>query len=133
MKSIFRQREVEKIYGIKHEIEVLSEVESVKIYDGADKCVLSDKVIGTYDIETPILEVGEEFFIDDIGELVMVEKRVRSSDGTVTYYVKDKVVETERTRKSYEFCINRISQFEKFMKYKEEYRYKNRFFNFRKA
>lgn len=133
MKSIFRQREVEKIYEIKHGTEILSEVESVKIYDGADKCVLSDKVIGTYDIETPILEVGEEFFIDDIGELVMVEKRVRSSDGTVTYYVKDKVVETERTRKSYEFCINRISQFEKFMKYKEEYRYKNRFFNFRKA
>ena len=133
MKSIFRQREVEKIYGIKHNNEIILETETVQVIDDIKRCVLSDKVIGTYDIEMPMLEIGEEFFLDDIGELVRVKKRMRSSDGSITYYVEDKVTETERTQKSYEFCVNRISQFEEFMKYKEEYKYKHRFFNFRKV
>lgn len=132
MKSIFRQREVEKIYGIRHDNEIVLETETVQVIDDIKRCVLSDKVIGTYDIEMPVLEIGEEFFLDDIGEVVRVKKRMRSSDGSITYYVEDKVTETERTQKSYEFCVNRISQFEEFMKYKEEYKYKYRFFNFRK-
>lgn len=132
MKSIFRQREVEKIYGIRHDNEIVLETETVQVIDDIKRCVLSDKVIGTYDIEMPVLEIGEEFFLDDIGEVVRVKKRMRSSDGSITYYVEDKVTETERTQKSYEFCVNRISQFEEFMKYKEEYKYKHRFFNFRK-
>ena len=132
MKSIFRQREVERIYGIKHNNEIILETETVQVIDDIKRCVLSDKVIGTYDIEMPVLEIDEEFFLDDIGEVVRVKKRMRSSDGSITYYVEDKVTETERTQKSYEFCVNRISQFEEFMKYKEEYKYKHRFFNFRK-
>lgn len=132
MKSIFRQREVERIYGIKHNNEIILETETVQVIDDIKRCVLSDKVIGTYDIEMPVLEIDEEFFLDDIGEVVKVKKRMRSSDGSIIYYVEDKVTETERTQKSYEFCVNRISQFEEFMKYKEEYKYKHRFFNFRK-
>ena len=91
---------------------------------------LAEYGIGVREIKD--YEIDEEFFLDDIGEVVRVKKRMRSSDGSITYYVEDKVTETERTQKSYEFCVNRISQFEEFMKYKEEYKYKHRFFNFRK-
>lgn len=65
---------------------------------------------------------------------------MRSSDGSITYYVDDKLVETENTKKSYEECKEKIEhwnyekdRFEKLEKefedYKKEYKYKNRFFN----
>ena len=131
VKSVFRQRTVEKIYGIKS-IDYLSfytDSKRIEISE-ADKIVLSDKVIGTYDIEIPMLEKGEEFFLHDIEKTVKVQKRMRSTDGSTTYYVEDEFVETENSKKSYEFCANKIAQFEEFMKYKEEYKYKHRFFNF---
>jgi hypothetical protein len=133
VKSIFRQREVEKIYGINcsnHSwayIDILRRMEIEEI----DKRVLSDKVIGTYDIEIPMLEKGEEFFLEDVEKVVKIKNRMRSTDGSITYYVEDEIVETENSKKSYEFCANKVAQFEEFMKYKEEYKYKHRFFNFR--
>ena len=96
----------------------------------ADKRVLSDKVIGTYDIEIPMLEKGEEFFLHNIDKVVKIKNRMRSTDGSITYYVEDEFVETENSKKSYEFCANKIAQYEEFMDYKKEYKYKHRFFNF---
>ena len=77
-----------------------------------------------------MLEEGEKFFLKDIEKVVKIKSRMRSTDGSTTYYVEDEIVETENSKNSYEFCANKISQFEEFMKYKEEYRYKHRFFNF---
>lgn len=133
VKSVFRQREIEKIYGINHFNywnPLADNVEKMEV-SNIDKRVLSDKVIGEYDVEIPMLEVGEKFFLHDIGETVKIKNRMRSSDGSIAYYVEDKILETENSRKSYEFCANKIAQFEEFIKYKEEYKYKHRFFNFR--
>ena len=133
VKSVFRQREIEKIYGIncrKYSWLYDSLNDRMEVAD-IDTRVLSDKVIGTYDIEIPMLERGEEFFLEDIEKVVKISKRMRSSDGSITYYVEDEIVETENSKKSYEFCANKVAQFEEFMKYKEEYKYKHRFFNFR--
>lgn len=131
IKSVFRQREVEKIYGInrKSSWSSLINVDGMDILS-IDKRVLSDKVIGTYNVEIPLLEVGEEFFLHDIEETVKIKNRMRSTDGSITYYVEDKILETENSRKSYQFCANKIAQAEEFKKYKEEYKYKHRFFNF---
>lgn len=144
IKSIFRQKEIEILY----ELHYYSHRYGFYFGDNnvglSTKCnsdnVISDKVIGSYDIEIPMLEIGDEFFLHDIQEVVTIKNRMRSSDGSITYYVSDKLVETENTNKSYEECNNKIAhwnyekdRFEKLEKefedYKKEYKYKNRFFN----
>ena len=46
---------------------------------------------------------------------------------------KDKIVETENTKKSYEKCMEKERKRikEEFDDYKKEYKYKHRFFNFK--
>lgn len=144
VKSIFRQREVEKLYRLK-----LSEYYSSGYttyssrsveFEANEEIILSDKEIGRYDIEIPMLEVGDEFFLHDIQEVVVIKSKMRSSDGSVTYYVEDKIIETENTKESYEECNKIVGDYdnqekeikklkEEFEDYKREYKYKNRFFN----
>lgn len=70
IKSIFRQREIEKLYELRvredfcYGIYCLEFKSSVEV--GNKKMVLSDKVIGSYDIKIPMLEIGDEFFLHDI-------------------------------------------------------------------
>lgn len=150
VKSIFRQKEVEKIYELSYcgDWLFLHKEKNVNLVSTSNtENVISDKVIGTYDIEIPMLEVGDEFFLCDIQELVKVKRKMRSSDGSITYYVEDKVVETENTKKTYAECRQKIEHYklekekfedlekklktckEEFEKYKRKYKYKNRFFN----
>lgn len=153
VKSIFRQREVEKLYELKYygtsfifSTYVESDV-GLSAIANEDK-ILSDKIIGTYDIIFPMLEIGDEIFLHDIQETVKVKNRMRSDDGSIIYYVEDKVLETENTKKSYAECREKIEHYkyekekfdnlesrlnsckEEFEKYKREYKYKHRFFNF---
>ena len=149
VKSIFRQKEYEKIwvlravnchYYTEHKIEYERNV----LLDEP----LSDLIVGEYDIEIPLLEVGDKFFLCDIEKEVKIESRMRSSDGSITYYVEDKLVETENTKLSKEKCEKELEDMdyyknnffglekafnelkEKFDDYKKEYKYKNKFFNF---
>ena len=152
VKSIFRQREIEKLYELRYfgtswfypRIEQDVALSAI----GNTENVISDKVIGTYDIEIPMLEVGDEFFLHDIQEVVKVKSKMRSSDGSITYYVEDKVIETENTKKTYTECRQKIEHYkyekekfedlekrldtckEELAEYKREYKYKHRFFNF---
>ena len=145
IKSIFRQKEIEKLYELKvdssynygfYSYRASGRVIAVGNYEN----VISDKEIGKYDIEIPMLEIGDEFFLHDIQEVVVIKSKMRSSDGSITYYVEDKIIETENTKKSYEECTNKVEhwdyekeKFEKlekeFDEYKKKYKYKNRFFN----
>ena len=151
VKSIFRQREIEKLYELRYlgrywfYPQTDNDVALSAISN--DEKIISDKVIGTYDVEIPMLEVGDEFFLHDIQESVKVKNRMRSSDGSITYYVEDKVLETENTKKTYAECREKIEHYklekekfealqkkldsceEEFAEYKKEYRYKHRFFN----
>lgn len=130
VKSVFRQRTVEKIYGMDSlRYSVYADRNKIEVSE-ADERVLSDKVIGTYDIEIPMLEKGEEFFLHNIDKVVKIKNRMRSTNGAITYYVEDEFVETENSKKSYEYCANKIAQYEEFMDYKKKYKYKHRFFNF---
>ena len=150
VKSIFRQREVEKLYQINmvERERYLSNEYEIKVAQNFYSEPLSDKVIGEYNVEIPLLEVGDNFFLHDIEQVVKIQSRMRSSDGSITYYVEDKLVETENTRLSKEKCEaefadkidykNRFFSMQKsyeelqgkFNQYKKEYKYKNRFFNF---
>ena len=132
VKSVFRQREVEGKY---ERVEVFREHGDYFSYYyklSASDNIISDKIIGEYDIEIPLLEPGETFYLHDIKECIVIDKRMRGSDGSITYFTKDKIVETENTKKSYEKCMiaecKRIK--EEFDDYKREYKYKHRFFNF---
>lgn len=154
VKSVFRRREVEKLYVVTHRrLEYEGYVNNnyeYRAYVTANyDNVISDKQIGKYEIEIPKLEVGQEFFLHDIEEIVVIEKAMRSTDGSVTYYVKDKLVETENTYKSKIECEEAVRNWrhdEKEMKatekkyfelkdefngYKITHPYKHRWFNFK--
>lgn len=150
-KSIFRRKTFEQIYyvGITDWVQ-LSPHYTLCTHGRTDKLTscnknveLSDDEIGRYDIEIPLLEVGDDFFLHDIQEVVKIKSRLRSSDGSVTYYVEDIVMGTENTEKSKEITDKKIENWnheeeklkklqEEFDEYKKTYKYKNRFFNFKK-
>ena len=96
VKSIFRQKEIEKLYELKYcgtyYISIHREPDVNLVSVSNTENVISDKVIGTYDIEIPMLEVDDEFFLHDIQEVVKVKSKMRSSDGSITYYVEDEAV-----------------------------------------
>ena len=119
VKSIFRQR---KVAG-KYVTNLFGET-----YLKETDEVISDEIIGEYDIDIPLLERNEEFFLSDITQTVKIKKKLRSSDGSITYYIEDEIVETEDQKNKFEDMYNELRR--EFRDYKREYKYKNRFFNF---
>lgn len=148
VKSVFRQKQYEKIWILRATNCHYYTEYKIEQEQNFSNEPLDDIVIGEYDIEIPLLEVGDEFFLHNIEKTVKIKSRMRSSDGSITYYVEDKLVETENTKTSkekskkelddqnrykYEFNIlqkdyDKLK--EKFDNYKSEYKYKNKFFNF---
>lgn len=152
IKSIFRQKEIEKLYILKVDIDRhyssynTHETASLGFIGDASN-VITDKEIARYDVEIPMLNVGDEFFLHDLQIPIRIKSRMRSSDGSITYYAEDRIVETDNTQKSYNECTEKIERYnyekekyeklekefdelkEEFAEYKKEYRYKNRFFN----
>lgn len=151
-KSIFRRKEFEKIYeyGIREYIQLDKDFfmstwgcKMIESEEPSSNCFLTeiaDKELETCNIEMPMLEIGDEFFLHNIQELVKIKKRYRSSEGSVIYYVEDKFVETENTQKSKELTNKRLDNWKhdekaikklkkEFEDYKKEYKYKHRFFN----
>lgn len=130
-KSIFRQRQCEKLYCItNHRYYNFSMLD---YYANTDN-VLSDNQLTVHDVEAPLLEPGEHFFLHDLQKEIVIKSRLRSSDGTIIYYAEDEVVETENTKKSLEECKEEILRYKKlekeFEEYKEKYKYEHKFFNF---
>ena len=94
IRSIFRQKEIEKLYRLKVDrnigCDVYPYIPSSRVMAmGNYENVISDKEIGRYDIEIPTLEIGDEFFLHDIQEAIVIKSKMRSSDGSITYYVED--------------------------------------------
>lgn len=150
-KSIFIQREVEKIYenyieydwmyngrsGYSH----LPQKNEIRIFTNNEN-VIEEKVIGEYDIDSPPLDMGDEFYLCDIGKIIKIKKRVRNSDNSFTYYIEDELVETENTKISKEKCDKEFDKYcsavdefdalkEEFDTYKRKYKYRKKFFNFK--
>ena len=149
-KSIFIQRKVEKLFenyieynwmygrdGYSH----LPKINEIRIFTNNEN-VIEEKVIGEYDIDSPPLDTGDEFYLCDIGKIVKIKKRVRNSDNSFTYYIEDELVETENTKISKEKCDKEFDKYcsavdefdalkEEFDAYKRKYKYRKKFFNFR--
>ena len=149
-KSIFIQRKVEKLFenyieynwmygrdGYSH----LPKINEIRIFTNNEN-VIEEKVIGEYDIDSPPLDTGDEFYLCDIGKIVKIKKRVRNSDNSFTYYIEDELVETENTKISKEKCDKEFDKYcsavdefdalkEEFDAYKRKYKYRKKFFNFK--
>ena len=120
------------IYQKKNEIRIFTNNENV----------IEEKVIGEYDIDSPPLDMGDEFYLCDIGKIIKIKKRVRNSDNSFTYYIEDELVETENTKISKEKCDKEFDKYcsavdefdalkEEFDTYKRKYKYRKKFFNFK--
>lgn len=148
VKSVFRQRKYEELYYLSYSYRTSYHKEAnILAKKNTDK-LLSDETIGVYDIEIPMLDIGDKFFLEDIEKVVTIKSRMRGSDGSTIYYVEDETVETEDTKRSLAKCEENILKLrykedehsrlkeefehlkEEFKKYKEEYKYKNKYFNF---
>lgn len=142
IKSIFRRREVEAIYDVIRTTTSgsspfnLTVVDHTSLYKNC-KNILSDNLIGEYDVDFPILKVGDKFHLNDIDEVVVIKDIVRNSKNTITYYVEDKFIETDRTQKSKKEAQDKICDWSKLrsenselLRYKRTHPYEHRFFNF---
>lgn len=119
----------------------LPKINEIRIFTNNEN-VIEEKVIGEYDIDSPPLDIGDEFYLCDIGKIVKIKKRVRNSDNSFTYYIEDELVETENTKISKEKCDKEFDKYcsavdefdalkEEFDAYKRKYKYRKKFFNFK--
>lgn len=140
IKSVFRQREVEGLYelGIEEYDYAFNRIVRTPCITKNCKNVLSDTMIGTYDIDIPLLKAGDEFFLHNIEGAVTIKNVMRNSDGSTTYYIEDKIIETENTKKTKRECQEKIQKWgheedimNELKKYKMTHPYKHRWFNFK--
>lgn len=148
VRSVFRQRKYEELYYLAYNYRTSYHKEADILAKKNTDTLLSDEVIGVYDIDIPMLDINDSFFLEDIQKAVRIRDRMRGSDGSTIYYVEDETVETENTKRSLAKCEENILSFKQkdieyarlnekfnnlnkeFEKYKEEYKYKNKYFNF---
>ena len=113
-KSIFRQ----KTYAVRYHLEymwpnyVFTRERRAEVSVDSSNNLVSDDEIFVCNLEMPLLEKGEEFYIEEQNLLVKIESRCRSSLGSVTYYVEPNHITDDESKKS----------FEELHKYKELYK-----------
>ena len=102
IKSVFRQKTTLKRYST---------------WEGHDKLYLSrddegtdiDVFVATGHIDKPILEVGENFYLNDSVGLVNINNVCRSIEGVV-YYISPNVTEDEKTRETHDKAMQDIDK-----------------------
>ena len=111
VKSIFMQSEYEAVYSLGYVNDYIDSDDGYyKVSSRESRTIrharnfIRDVKIAEYDIELPLLEKGDEFFLVDEQRKVTIKSRMRSSDGSVVYYIKDKLIDTENTEKTKKEC-----------------------------
>ena len=145
-RSIFKQKCYEKLYYIDYNWR--SQTERIEETWGD---AIENRTLGIYDIEIPLLQAGEHFFLSDLEKEVIVEQVIRTSDGDIIYQVytnTPELIETENTKNTLDECNKKLEENEtgpeyrdvywfkygslkkEFEDYKKKYKYKHRWFNF---
>jgi len=98
MRSIFIEPQYKKEYRIE---KVLGRYEPI-LTVGCKNIWLENKEIYVCDIDRPILNVGELFYLKHINKYVTIQSAVRTSENEVIYRVEDNIFisEEERLHKS---------------------------------
>jgi hypothetical protein len=81
--------------------------------------LLKDETVYECNIELPMLEEGEKFYINKLDLLVKISSCFRTSDETVVYYIEDKKIEDEKTKETYEMVKAEIENFDNVKKLNE--------------
>lgn len=90
--SIFKQRIFENLYYV----------------HSTNNKLIEEKEIYKYNIELPLLKVGEKFYIDELNLMLNIREVIRTSEGNVMYFIDDKYIDTDNSRKQKEVYENRI-------------------------
>lgn len=140
-KSIFRQ----KTYEAEYFLETLTPYyfgNTRSFISSKYEKLLEDKILCEHNIALPLLEPGENIFLHDLQREVHINSRIRCTDGSVVYYINDELIDTENSKFSYKEANKALNSFinneekirklkEKLKKYKNTYKYKHRWFNFK--
>ena len=116
-KSIFKQENYKIVYEfvalpnnryghIKHKLEKINEFE-----------------IFICNLEMPLLDKEEEFYIEELNRVVKIIKRVRSSKENVCYYIEPKYIKDEKSKTR---CEKLQDNFNMFEKEREKFKTENR-------
>lgn len=95
MKTIFRQITREYAYYIDNEYYCGIPCGLMVFSDNNSGDIISDDIIASCDTEIPTLKVGEKIILNTDNTEVTIKKRNISTDGSIVYYIEDKLVETE--------------------------------------
>ena len=72
--------------------------------------LIEEKEIFTCDLEMPLLEVGDKFYIEELKLLVTIKERYRTSKENVVYFIDNKFIEDEQTTASKQDAENLFIQ-----------------------
>ena len=143
IKSVFLQKQYVKLYEVtcnRHGYMGPHE-KCISMRDAKDTPYTIVK-IAEYDLDIPMLEQGETFYLCDLNKRVVITERMRDTNGSITYFIEPEYIETEETRKSKEeaeqLLITADARYEtlakehailhnEFEDYKRIYKYKHRF------
>lgn len=62
--------------------------------------LIENKVLWSGELDSPVLEKDNEFFIASTKDVVKIEKVIRSSDNSYIYFTQDKYIEDELSEES---------------------------------
>ena len=97
MRSIFLEPQYENKYELK---KVFTRYEN-EIVIRSEKYWVENKEIYVCDIDRPLLEIGEMFFLQHINRYVTIQRVIRTSENEVIYLVEDTyfTIEEEKNHK----------------------------------
>lgn len=105
--SVFKQEVHRKVYELYsgYETDMRSFIMHYHINDLVLKSEkISESEIFKCDLEMPLLNAGEEFYIEELDKTVKILKRVRTSKENVCYYVEPELIEDEETKRTKELA-----------------------------
>ena len=95
MKTVFRQITREYAYYIDNEYYCGIPYGLRVFCDNNYGNIISDDIIVSCDTEIPTLKVGEKIILHTDNTEVTIKSRKISTDGSIVYYIEDKLVATE--------------------------------------
>lgn len=98
-RSIFKQQTYAKRYGFsfynrrRGELWGESKVECFK-----NEEMINEQEIFVCDLEMPLLEIDEKFYIEELNQLVTITQRWRTSKDSVIYYIEPELIEDKESK-----------------------------------
>jgi len=73
---------------------------------------IKEENIYVLNLEMPLLEINEKFYIEELDLFVVIKERIRTSKENICYYIEDKLIEDEISLKSKKEVERKHAEFE---------------------